>query len=208
MEKTVVQDTLTGIRLGIAGEWQAAEMAECINVCNDMYNAWASSKSHWPHFFYLEYGQRRGADDIRPYEPLALMSRRIMNIDHPHVSHLIVRRIQYGSPGIIDLMGEAAVIGPCVVLILGVFKYTLAWQKQRVELKGTEIENAKQLDALITQRQLNRLRLVTETISMQSAKIDSDVIRHVAFDLDRRLEVLETYIIEGKLTSVAEIDGD
>jgi hypothetical protein len=169
----------TIIRFEIDGEWSAEEMGQFFVDLDELYMLLTTLQT-------IQFRDPSGPRGKMKHE-LRYFSEWIKSAN-PHSKFLQVIKVQYGSPGIQDLVGVGEIVGHIKEFILKIIE-NISSRRER-ELKNTqlELENARQFLQLRKDYDLNEEELL-----------------FLVKEINTRQRRLEKLIREGKIITVKEV---
>jgi len=172
---SVIDQSRHLIRFNIDGTWTPDEMGMFLLDLDDLYMlhiALEAVKFHIPGGKWnMEYDLRRISEVMKSYNPNSVFLELI--------------RIQYGSPGITDLVGMGEIVGHIKEFILKIIKNVSSMDKRQLRNAQLEIENARAF--LQLQKDYNR---------------SQEDLHNLIEQINRRQQRIARLVTQGKLVSV------
>jgi uncharacterized membrane protein YgcG len=191
------------LRFTIDGRWTAEEMAAFISSVNDLYNVSLIQRvaaEDMPRWERAIYGRVvHGPPDFLPFIPHLIpppdvLISRLSSLVMPD-EKLQLRKIEFASPGFMDLAGLGQVIGHVKDFVIYIIERifppeakTLANDEQRLKNDALRIHNAR------------------EFVSLYRDVYAEIQVREMANKVDERQDIIIRHIHEHRIMGVTLID--
>lgn len=214
MDKTSQQ--LSALRILIDGRWSVKDMQKLLSFCQRNYRR----DTVFTTLVRIDDPHRSLSPPTDPIERIvdewvttrSYMSRRGVRENE----QLLIRRIEYGSPGSITLVGIGDAIEGLRKLLLLPLDYIIMWRTAKLDLEARVLHNeAAQIENEKARLELNRAMRADKCAALEERLdlfrkygLSEEKLRKASHDLDNDLAIVELLILEDKLVGVEEADLD